>query len=104
MTQITNNTSQKPKNEVVEILFFKESGKMYSSGTFTTDHYEFEEGFLLDIIDNQSALHKDWFLRNDFIVVTNSLPTSNFHHTKLIYVNDLRDAYHLRELKNKGGN
>lgn len=91
--------SERPDNEVVDIIFFKPSGKMYSSGTFTTSHYIFDDEFLLDIIDNQNVLGKDWFLYNDFKVVTISRHDSKFHHTCMIEHYDLRDAYHLREMK-----
>lgn len=60
--------TNRPVNQPVKVLFFKETGKYYASGTATVNHFLFEEGFKQDIVNTQDCLQKNWM--GNFQVMT----------------------------------
>lgn len=56
----------------INVDFYKLSGKWYAGGSVTVHHYDFDDAFKQDIVDNQEILVDGW-QRDNFIVVTDNL-------------------------------
>lgn len=63
---------------LIQVDFFKESGKWYSGGRVevAAPAYETNGGVISDIIDKQKILVKDWWKHKEFYVVTDDIPES----------------------------
>lgn len=59
----------RPKNQLVDIKFYKSTGKFYSSGKAVVNHYLFEDGFKQDIVNTQSELRDGWQDHENFYLV-----------------------------------
>lgn len=59
---------------LIKIDFFKKgSGKWYSGGEVEVSHYIYDDGFLQDIVNNQTILRDGWQDEDFFNVVTRNV-------------------------------
>jgi hypothetical protein len=63
--------SDKPKNQMIDVAFYKSSGKWYASGKAVVNHFIFEDGFKQDIVNTQTELVDGW-QEDEFYVVTSA--------------------------------
>lgn len=73
----------KPRNQMIDVTFFKRTGKFYANTHAIVNHYIFEEGFKRDIVSTQNALVDGW--QGDFIVVTSAPKHVNGFFEGLFY-------------------
>lgn len=66
---------------LIQVDFYKESGKWYSGGEVEVEHELFQDEFRQDIVNNQKILNDGW--QGNFIVVTNNLPDDNLFAMQL---------------------
>ena len=64
--------NEKPQNQLIDVTFFKMSGKWYASGKAVVNHFLFEEGFRQDIVNTQKVLMDGWQDHLEFFVVTHA--------------------------------
>lgn len=62
--------TDKPNKQLIDVTFYKRSGKYYGRSYAIVNHFLFEEEFKQDIVDTQKALMDGWQEGNDFYVVT----------------------------------
>lgn len=62
--------SKRPKNQLIDITFFKKTGKYYAETRAVVNHFIFEEGFKQDIVNTQDVMREGW--QGDYIVVTSA--------------------------------
>lgn len=62
----------RPTNQMIDVTFYKQSGKFYSSGVAVVNNYLFDEGFKQDIVNTQNSLADGWQDHEDFYVVTSA--------------------------------
>ncbi|HSH24051.1 MAG TPA: hypothetical protein VLA13_00735 [Massilibacterium sp.] len=62
----------RPNKQMIDVSFYKQTGKWYASGTAVVNHFLFEEGFKQDIVDTQTELVDGW--QNDSFYVVTSAP------------------------------
>lgn len=68
----------RPVNQVVNLTFYKESGKYYTSGKAIVNHYLFDQEYKQDIVNTQDALRDGW-QGNYFVVVSSDDIADGFH-------------------------
>lgn len=56
----------------IQVDFYKKSGKWGYGGVVTVHHYDFDDQFKQDIVDNQSIIRDGW-QSDDYIVVTGNI-------------------------------
>ena len=60
--------SERPKNQMIDVTFFKKTGEYYTHAHAIVNHYIFEEGFKQDIVNTQNGMGEGW--QGKYIVVT----------------------------------
>jgi hypothetical protein len=69
---MTNGKSNdRPMNQMIDVTFYKESGKWYAKGYAVVNHYLFDEEFKQDIVNTQTAMREGW-QNNEYYVVTSA--------------------------------
>jgi hypothetical protein len=68
----------RPVNQIIYVTFYKESGKYYTSGLATVNHYLFEEEYKRDIVNTQNAMRDGW-QGNYYIVTSADEDVEGFH-------------------------
>lgn len=71
----------KPVNQIVNVTFYKLSGKYYTSGTAVVNHFEFEDGYKQDIVNSQNAINEGW--QGNYYVVVNADDDAVGFHDRL---------------------
>ena len=74
--------SMNPNNQMIDVTFYKSTGKYYASGTAVVNHFLFEDGFKQDIVNTQTELADGW-QNDDFYVVTSAPEHVNGFFEKL---------------------
>lgn len=62
--------SERPRNQLIDVTFFKKTGKYYTSTRAVVNHFIFEDGFKQDIVNTQDTLHDGW--QGEYFVVTSA--------------------------------
>jgi len=75
--------NKRPKNQMIDVTFFKKTGKFYANTYAVVNHFIFEEGFKQDIVNTQEALREGW--QGDFIVVVTAPKHVNGFFEGLFY-------------------
>lgn len=64
-------SAERPINQMVNLKWFKESGKFAYSGRAVVNHFLFEDGFKQDIVNTQDSIRDGWQDHSDmYLVVT----------------------------------
>lgn len=79
----------RPVNQEVNITFYKESGKYYTSGVATVNHFQFEEGYKQDIVNTQNAMRDGW--QGHYYVVVSSDDDAVGFHEALFFPDEFRN-------------
>ena len=70
---------------LVQIDFYRSSGKWYIGGRVEIKSMPWESGVLENIIEKQNILKEDWYESNDFYLVIDDIPKSktdpNYRYT-----------------------
>jgi len=61
----------KPENQLIDVNFYKKSGKWYARTRAIVNHFLFKDGFKQDIVNSQDCLMDGW-QEDGFIVVTSA--------------------------------
>lgn len=61
---------------LIQIDFYKTTGKWYAGGRVEIDNTAHEEGIVQAIIDKQNILRTDWEVTCEFFLVVNDIPES----------------------------
>lgn len=61
---------------LIDVNFYKKTGKWYESCQINVDHYIFEDEFKQEIVDKQTALIDGW-QNNDYYVVISDTYENN---------------------------
>ena len=69
--------SERPNNQVVNLTFYKLSGKYYTSGTAVVNHHLFEDEYKQDIVNTQNGMRDGW-PGNYFVVVSSDDNVTGF--------------------------
>lgn len=83
----------RPRKQMVNLSFYKTTGKWYTNGTMVTDHFIFEDGFLQDLVNTQTALVKGWNEHGDYYVVTSAPEEVNGFYNALWMPGRFKDLY-----------
>ena len=59
----------RPVNQMIDVDFYKPSGKWYTNCRAVVNHYLFEDEFKQDIVDTQDGMSDGW-QDGDYYVVT----------------------------------
>jgi hypothetical protein len=70
--------NERPVNQEINLTFFKESGKYYTSGKAYVSHWQFEEEYKQDIVNTQNAMMEGW-QGNYFLVTSSDDDAEGFH-------------------------
>ena len=63
-------SDNRPNRQLIDVKFYKASGKWYTSTQAVVNHLIFEDGFKQDIVDTQCGLVDGWQDDDDYYVVT----------------------------------
>lgn len=80
----------RPKKQLIDVTFFKSSGKWYAGGRAVVDHFLFEDGFKQDIVNTQSELMDGWQEHDSYIVVTSAPEHVNGFYNRLFHPGEFR--------------
>ena len=65
-------SSSRPSNQLIDVNFYKISGKWYAGSQAVVNHFLFQDGFKQDIVNTQDCLVDGW--QEDAFVVVTSAP------------------------------
>lgn len=83
-------SDNRPKNQMIDVSFYKSSGKWYASGKAIVNHFLFEDGFKQDLVNTQTELGDGW-QEDEFYVVTSAPEHVNGFFEKMFKPGAFRD-------------
>lgn len=87
---MTNGKSDRPVNQMIDIAFYKQSGKWYGNGRAVVNHFLFDDEFKQDIVNTQTALMDGWQEHENFYVVTSAPEHVNGFYEALFHPGDFK--------------
>lgn len=62
--------TERPKNQEINLTFFKKSGKFYTNGKAIVNHFMFDDEYKQDIVNTQNGMMDGW--QGGYYLVTSS--------------------------------
>ena len=83
-------SDNRPKNQLINVNFYKTNGKWYTRTQAVVNHFLFEDGFEQDIVDTQNGLVDGWQNHNNYYVVTSAPEHVNGFFEALFHPGEFR--------------